>query len=90
MIKSDLVRFIAEEAGITQKSAALALNAVVKTVRADLTDSGRSALVDLGTFRVVSRKARKGVNPRTGESIEIPEKRTVTFKVCPGLKDAVK
>ena len=45
-------------------------------------------LVNFGTFKVVNRKARKGRNPRTGESIDIPAKNVVRFKAGKGLKEA--
>ena len=42
-----------------------------------------------GTFKVKTRKARKGRNPRTGESVDIPEKKVITFKAAKQLKAEV-
>ena len=42
-----------------------------------------------GTFKAAKRAARKGVNPATGESINIPEKTAVKFTPAKALKDAV-
>jgi len=43
----------------------------------------------LGTFSKVARKARKGVNPATGERITIKAHNAVTFKPAQALKNAV-
>jgi DNA-binding protein HU-beta len=47
-------------------------------------------LVGFGTFRVKTRKARKGRNPKTGEVIKIPASKTVTFKPGSELKKTIK
>ena len=46
-------------------------------------------LVGFGTFEVRNRAARKGVNPATGETIEIPESKVPAFKAGKALKEAV-
>jgi len=47
------------------------------------------ALVGFGTFKVAQRKARKGINPRTGEEIKIKAKKVAKFVPGKALKDAV-
>ena len=47
------------------------------------------SLVGFGTFKVVERKARKGRNPQTGETMKIKAKNVVKFKPGKKLKDAV-
>ena len=53
-----------------------------------LTD-GRFGLNGLGSLNVVDRKARSAVNPRTQEKIQVPAKKTVTFKVSPEFKSTL-
>ncbi|GAH39748.1 unnamed protein product, partial [marine sediment metagenome] len=50
----------------------------------------KATLVGFGTFQVVQRNARKGVNPQTRESIQIPAKRVSKFKPGKGLREKVK
>jgi DNA-binding protein HU-beta len=61
---------------------------VLNNIISNITDSlqrGESVkLAGFGTFKVIERKARKGVNPRTGEGISIPAKRVPNF--IPGKK----
>jgi DNA-binding protein HU-beta len=91
MTKTDLVSQIAENAGISQKAAALVVKAVVGAVQESL--KGEEAMIripDLGTFKVSKRSARTGVNPRTGEKINIPETVVPGFSAAKALKDSVK
>jgi DNA-binding protein HU-beta len=62
---------------------------VFNTISTALKDGGEVRLVGFGTFSVSTRKASTGRNPRTGESIQIPETRQPKFKAGKGLKDAV-
>ena len=50
-----------------------------------LTQQGCFSLKGIGTMRNVNRKERQGRNPRTGESLTIPEHQTVTFKISSSL-----
>jgi nucleoid DNA-binding protein len=91
MTKADLVARIAKDAEITQKSADMALGTFIKAIHEAL--GGPEAQIriqDLGTFKVSKRKARTGVNPRTGEKIQIPEGLAPSFVAAKALKEAVK
>jgi DNA-binding protein HU-beta len=90
MTKSELVAHIAQEAEISKKAAGSALEAVVSAVTKVLQEGGRIRIADLGSFSIVVRKARIGVNPRTGDSINIPETKAPRFTAAKALKDAVK
>jgi DNA-binding protein HU-beta len=46
--------------------------------------------VDLGKFQVMERKARKGINPQTGQAINIPAKKVPKFVPGKGLREAVR
>ncbi len=88
--KSELVAKIAEEAGLTKAQADKAVNAFVDAVQDVMKDGGKLTLVGFGTFYVAERNARKGVNPKTGEKINIPAGKSPKFKAGKGLKDLVK
>lgn len=90
MTKADLVTRIAEEAGISKKSAAGALESIVAAVHDVLKKDGKIRITDLGSFSVVKRQARQGVNPRTGKPIKIPATKAPKFTPAKALKGAVK
>jgi DNA-binding protein HU-beta len=91
MTKAELVSRIAKEADITKKAATAALNAVVGAVHDSLKKkNGKIRISDLGTFKVVKRKARAGVNPQTKEKIKIAAKKVPRFSSSRALKDIVK
>jgi nucleoid DNA-binding protein len=74
----------------TKKEAELAVNAVFAAIQKALKKGDAVTLVGFGTFGVSKRKARKGRNPQTGETIKIAAKKVPVFKAGKGLKDAVK
>jgi DNA-binding protein HU-beta len=90
MTKADLVARIADEAEISKKAAANALDAVVSAVHEVLKSGEKIRITDLGSFSVVKRQARQGVNPRTGKPIKIPATTAPKFSAAKALKDTVK
>ena len=90
MTKAELVAHIAEEAGISKKAAGIALNSVVSAVHSVLKKGDKIRIADLGSFTVVKRKARRGVNPRSGKAIKIPATKAPKFAAAKALKEAVK
>lgn len=90
MKKEDLIRTLSEKAGISRKQAQEFIEAFVESMIEGIKRDGRVLLVGFGTFEVVERKGRKGVNPRTGEKIEIPPKKVVKFRSGKLLREAVK
>jgi nucleoid DNA-binding protein len=51
---------------------------------------GKIRISDLGTFRVVKKKARTGVNPQTRQKIKIPATKVPRFSASRALKESVK
>lgn len=90
MNRQDLVAKIAAEAGITKKAANQALNSVVDGVTLALEKGDKVSLVGFGTFKVIKRNARTGVNPQTKAKIKIAARNVPVFKAGKKLKDAVK
>jgi DNA-binding protein HU-beta len=90
MTKADLVARIAEESGVSKKAAGLALNSMVKAIHEVLKKGDKIRIADLGSFSVVKRQARQGVNPRTGKPIKIPATKAPKFAAAKALKEVVK
>ncbi|MDO4185803.1 MAG: HU family DNA-binding protein [Bacteroidales bacterium] len=86
MNKAELVKAIAAESGLSKKDSEAALNAVVASVTKALKDGDKVALIGFGTFSVVEKAERKGVNPATKKEIVIPAKKVVKFKAGAGLE----
>ena len=89
MNKAQLVAAMAENAGMTKKDAENALAAFEEVVTTSLQKGEKIQLVGFGTFEVVNRPARTGINPQTKESITIEASNTPKFKPGKALKDAV-
>ena len=89
MNKTELIDAIAKKAEISKKDAEKALKAFTETVTAQLKKGDKVTLVGFGTFEVVERAARKGINPRTKESIKIKASKAPKFKAGKALKDAI-
>ncbi len=85
MNKSDLVAAIAAEAQMPKAQAQKALEATVNAIVGALQKGESVQLVGFGTFAVVEKAARQGVNPATGAKIEIPAKKVAKFKAGKGL-----
>ena len=90
MNKTELVAAVAAKAELSKKDAEAAVNAVFDSVKDALAEGDKVSLIGFGTFSVKTRAARTGLNPRTKETIEIPESKVPAFKTGSALKDAVK
>jgi len=89
MNKQDLIHKIANEAELTQKQAAAALDVAINSVISAVAAGDKVQLVGFGTFEAKKRNARTGRNPKTKEAIEIPESVAPVFKAGKAFKDAV-
>ena len=89
MNKNDLIRTVAEEIKITQKTAALAIDAVFDAITQSLKKGDAVTLVGFGSFKVSKRAARQGRNPRTGDPISIPAATVPSFSPGKALKESV-
>ena len=91
MTKQDLISAMADASGITKRSAADALDALISTVTKQLKKGQSVTVTGFGTFKVSNRKARTGVNPRNpSQRISIPAMKVPSFKAGKTLKDAVR
>ncbi len=90
MSREDLITKIAKDADITKKAAGIALNAFIEGVTVALEKDEKVSLVGFGTFAVVKRAKRKGINPQTKKAITIPARKVPVFRAGKKLKEAVK
>ena len=89
MNKAELVEEVANQTGLTRKASREAIDAMTSVVTDALARGEKVTLVGFGTFQVRERKARRGRNPQTGETIQIAAKKVPRFKSGKGLKEAV-
>ena len=87
MNKTELVKVVAEQADLTQAVAADAVNAMVDAIVESLVEGNEVAILGFGSFKVTDRPARTARNPQTGEMVEVPESKAVSFKVSKALKE---
>ena len=90
MNKGQLIEKVMSEAKISKPQATAAVTSLTNNIKSSLQSGEKVVLAGLGTFSVKTRKARTGRNPRTGESLQISERKVVRFKVGKTLKDEVK
>lgn len=80
MNKTDLVNEIAAKAQLNKVQAKAALDACLESISQALANEDKVALIGFGTFQVIEKDARTGINPRTKEKIQIPARKVVKFK----------
>ena len=88
MTKREIVKSIAEKTGIPVSQVAEIVQSVFNGIIDVLATEGRIELRNFGIFQVEKRKARIARNPRTGETVQVPERLVVRFK--PGLEMAAR
>lgn len=89
MSKAELVASIQKTLGneVSTAQAERTLRAVLDGIKAGVKKTKSVQLVGFGTFKVASRKARTGVNPKTGEKIKIKASKTVKFVAGKSFKE---
>lgn len=81
---------MAAAAGLSKVDSKKALDAALDAISEALRSGDKVALLGFGTFSVSERPARMGVNPATGDKIEIAAKKVIKFKPGAELADSVK
>lgn len=88
MNKAELTEAVLKNLGkdTTKKAAADALDAVITAIAAGIKKDKVVQIIGFGTFKVSQRAARKGRNPKTGETIKIKASKSVRFSASSALK----
>ena len=90
MTKQEFVDQVANTSGIGKSEAGKAVDAVLQVIEETLSRGGEVSFTGFGKFTVADRGARQGVNPQTGERIQIAASRVPRFSAGSSLKTAVK
>ena len=91
MTKSEFVDTVSDRVdGLTRKQATDVVDAVLETITDTLKRGSDVTFSGFGKFHVAERGAREGVNPRTGERMQIPASKVPRFTAGSGLKNAIK
>lgn len=88
MNKNELVRAIANKAGITLKDAGIALDSVIGAITDGLNAGEKVQISGFGTFEIKAKPAREGINPKTQEPIKISASKIPAFKFGKAYKDS--
>jgi DNA-binding protein HU-beta len=88
--KSELIEQVADRADIKRSEAEAAVNALTEVVKEALQRGGDVAITGFGKFSVAERGARQGVNPQTGERIQIAASKAPKFSAGADFKKALK
>ena len=88
MIKSQLVKkLLNKNPHLIQKDVENIISLVFEKITSTLENDGRIEIRGFGSLSVRKRKSKNGRNPRTGESVFVPEKKVPIFKSGKGLRD---
>lgn len=89
MNKADLVAKVAQMSGNTKKTVEDVMAALVSVVTTTVSSGEEVKITGLGTFRLVNRAARTGINPQTKQPMKIAASKAPAFKISATLKNAV-
>lgn len=89
MTKADIVERISATTGLTKKDTAMVINRFFEVVTEALAQGNNIEIRGFGSFKVKTRRARKARNPRTGDTVDVPQRIVPTFKPSKELKDII-
>ncbi len=87
MTKSQVLAHLADKVGVTKKQAGQFMEEFVQLAYSEA--KNQFTIPGIGKLVLLDRKARLGRNPATGETIQIPAKKVVKFRISKVCKDAV-
>ncbi len=90
MTKSVLIEKVAEKVeGLTRNQTEIVVDTVFDSIKRALISGEKIEIRGFGNFRLKTRNPRKARNPKTGESVDVPGKKVLYFKVGKALKEAL-
>ena len=89
MTRSELCARVAARSSLSKDEVAAALGALTSTIADALAEDETVTIAGFGKFTARTRAARPGRNPRTGEPVDIPAARVLSFKAAKALRDAL-
>lgn len=89
MSKSQIIASLSESTELSKKDVTNLMDKMVELAYKEVKGSGEFVIQGIGKLVKVNRAARQGRNPATGETIQIPAKTVVKFRVAKAAKEAV-
>jgi DNA-binding protein HU-beta len=89
MTQSEVVNHFAEKFELKRAQAKEFFEELANLASGEVKKNGEFVLPGFGKLVLSERKAREGRNPQTGDTIQIPAKTTLKFRVSKGMKDTV-
>ena len=89
MNKKDIVEAIHTKVGFSKRETAAIVDKALELLKTALAEGDSVMISSFGKFSLREKKAHKGRNPKTGESITLPARKVVTFKVSRVLKERI-
>jgi len=90
MLKVDIIEKVAKDVRLTRKAAKEAVDTTFNTIEASLRKGEKVVVSGFGTFILRGRKARTGRNPKTGQSLQLPQMNTIGFIAAKSIKKGVR
>ncbi|MCA9734524.1 MAG: integration host factor subunit beta [Deferribacteres bacterium] len=89
MTKSEIINIVAEGTGLTKVETAAVVDGFLATISYSLATGNNVTLRGFGSFRVVERSGRQGINPKTGQDMNVPPHKAPVFKASKELRRSV-
>ena len=89
MTQTQIVQTLADKCEVNKKTSKAMMDCLAQTAIAEVKKNGIFIVPGIGRLVRVDRKARMGRNPATGESIKIPAKKVVKFRVAKSAREAI-
>lgn len=89
MNKAQLLEKVSQKTRLTKVQSESVLDAMLEIIQKAVSRGEEVKLVGFGTFSRLSRKARRGRNPKTGETVDIPGAKVPRFKPGKDFKDII-
>ncbi len=90
MTKNQLIEKVAKKSHLTKRAASDAVNSLFEIIQENLNRGEKTVITGFGTFLVRSRAARRGRNPQTGDTIQIPSKKLPSFVAGKTIKRKIR
>src|SRR5919107_4649275 len=89
MNKNELIDLLAEEHELTKTFARDLVDSIFQKITDSVQEGEEVAIFGFGKFKVVERGARKGRNPRTGETVKIAPRKVLKFEAAKAMKEGL-
>jgi nucleoid DNA-binding protein len=90
LLKVDIIERVSKDVRLTRKAAKEAVDSTFDSIRESLKKGEKVVISGFGTFIIRGRKARTGRNPKTGQSLQLPQMNTIGFIAAKSIKKSVR